>query len=135
MATVEDNDLECILFGGKTIFQSEELLKKHGEYGDYYRYKEACTDPMADADLLVLLNNVKEYRVMSCMQLAKTELIRNNKVDTFSPAIQRFFLCNPVYSYIKYFRVVVLAGGVPSLQFHLLCAFYAVLAVAVGGII
>lgn len=57
------------------------------------------------------------------------------KVDTFSPAMQRFFLCNPVYCYIKYFRVVVLEGGVPSLQFHLLCAFYAVLAVAVGGII
>lgn len=81
--TVEDNDLECILFGGKPIYDSEELLEKHGEYSDYYRYKEACTDPMAGADLLVLLKNVKEYRVTPCMQLAKTELIRNNNIHFY----------------------------------------------------
>ena len=81
--TVEDNDLECILFGGKAIYDSEELLEKHGEYSDYYRYKEACTDPMAGADLLVLLKNVKEYRVTPCMQLAKTELIRNNNIHFY----------------------------------------------------
>ena len=81
--TVEDNDLECILFGGKPIYDSEELLEKHGEYSDYYRYKEACTDPMAGADLLVLLKNVKEYRASACMQLAKTELIRNNNIHFY----------------------------------------------------
>ena len=81
--TVEGNDLECILFGGKAIYDSEELLEKHGEYSDYYRYKEACTDPMAGADLLVLLKNVKEYRVTPCMQLAKTELIRNNNIHFY----------------------------------------------------
>lgn len=81
--TVEDNDLECILFGGKAIYDSEELLEKHGEYSDYYRYKEACTDPMAGADLLVLLKNVKEYRASACMQLAKTELIRNNNIHFY----------------------------------------------------
>ena len=81
--TVEGNDLECILFGGKAIYDSEELLEKHGEYSDYYRYKEACTDPMAGADLLVLLKNVKEYRASACMQLAKTELIRNNNIHFY----------------------------------------------------
>lgn len=81
--TVEDNDLECILFGGKAIYESEELLEKHGEYSDYYRYKEACTDPMAGADLLVLLKNVKEYHASACMQLAKTELIRNNNIHFY----------------------------------------------------
>ena len=81
--TVEDNDLECILFGGKAIYESEELLEKHGEYSDYYRYNDACTDPMAGADLFVLLNNVKEYRASACMQLAKTELIRNNNIHFY----------------------------------------------------
>ena len=57
------------------------------------------------------------------------------KVDAFSPMVQRIFLCNPVYCYIKYFRVVVLEGGIPSLPFHLLCAFYALLAAAAGGYI
>lgn len=57
------------------------------------------------------------------------------KVDAFSSTMQRFFLCNPIYCYIKYFRVVVLEGNIPSLPFHLLCAFYALLAAAVGGFI
>ena len=57
------------------------------------------------------------------------------KVDTFSPTTQRIFLCNPVYCYIKYFRVVVLEGNIPSLPFHLLCAFYAAAAAAIGGLI
>ena len=57
------------------------------------------------------------------------------KVDAFSPMVQRIFLCNPVYCYIKYFRVVVLEGCIPSLPFHLLCAFYALLAAAAGGYI
>ena len=54
-------------------------------------------------------------------------------VDSFSPAKQRLFLCNPVYCYIKYFRIIVVDGGVPSLAYHLLCAFYALAAFAVGG--
>lgn len=57
------------------------------------------------------------------------------KVETFSAAVQRLFLCNPVYCYIKYFRVVVLEGNIPSLAFHLLCAFYALFAAAIGGYI
>ena len=57
------------------------------------------------------------------------------KVDAFSPAVQRIFLLNPIYCYIKYFRVVVLEGNIPSLPFHLLCAFYAAAAAAVGGFI
>lgn len=56
-------------------------------------------------------------------------------VDRFSPAVQRLFLCNPVYCYIKYVRTVVLDGNIPSLQYHLLCAFYAVAVVGIGGII
>ena len=57
------------------------------------------------------------------------------KVDAFSLAVQRIFLLNPIYCYIKYFRVVVLEGNIPSLPFHLLCAFYAAAAAAVGGFI
>ena len=56
-------------------------------------------------------------------------------VDRYSPAMQRLFLCNPIYCYIKYFRVVVLDGNIPSLGFHLLCAFYALAAVGVGALI
>ena len=54
-------------------------------------------------------------------------------VDTFSPGMQKLFLLNPVYCYIKYFRVVVLEGDIPSLAFHLLCAAYALIVVVIGS--
>ena len=56
-------------------------------------------------------------------------------VDGFSPLVQNLFLLNPVYCYIKYFRVVVIDGTVPSLTFHLLCAFYAAALFLIGGVI
>lgn len=56
-------------------------------------------------------------------------------VDSYPPTMQRLFYCNPIYCYIKYFRIVVLEGGIPSLSYHLLCAFYAILMVAIGGFI
>lgn len=57
------------------------------------------------------------------------------QVDTFSPMVQRLFLCNPVYCYIKYFRIVVLEGNIPGLAYHFLCAFYVLVALVTGGVI
>lgn len=54
-------------------------------------------------------------------------------VDGYPATIQKLFLCNPIYCYIKYFRNIVLLGEIPSLQYHLLCAFYAIIMVAFGG--
>lgn len=56
-------------------------------------------------------------------------------VDNYSPTAQKLFLCNPVFCYIKYFRVVVIEGNIPSLNFHLLCAFYALAMVGIGSLI
>ena len=55
------------------------------------------------------------------------------RIDSFSPKIQRLFLCNPVYCFIHYFRVIVIDGNIPSLQYHALCLFYAVFSMAVGS--
>ena len=54
-------------------------------------------------------------------------------LDGYPPILQRLFLCNPLYCYIKYFRVIVLDGDIPSVQFHLLCAFYAVIMMLIGA--
>lgn len=54
-------------------------------------------------------------------------------VDGYPPILQRLFLCNPLYCCIKYFRVIVLDGDIPSVQFHLLCAFYAVIMMLIGA--
>ena len=49
-------------------------------------------------------------------------------IDGYAEWVQRIFLFNPIYVYIKYFRLAVLSATVPSAQFHLLAAFYALLA-------
>lgn len=45
---------------------------------------------------------------------------------------QGLLLFNPVYVYIKYFRIIALEGNVPSLAFHGLCAFYALIFLGIG---
>ena len=54
-------------------------------------------------------------------------------VDGYAPSIQRLFLLNPVFCAIKYVRLVVLDGAIPSLGFHLLLLGYAALALLLGG--
>ncbi len=47
------------------------------------------------------------------------------RVDSYPPEVQRIFLVNPVYDCIKYVRLVVIDGTIPSLQYHLLLLAYA----------
>ena len=54
------------------------------------------------------------------------------QVDNYPLMIQKLFYFNPVYCYIKYFRVVVIDGVIPSPALHLLCMFYAVVALLFG---
>lgn len=56
-------------------------------------------------------------------------------VDKFSKAGQRMFLLNPVYVFIKYFRCIVIDGKIPSLEYHALCAFYALIFLIIGGFV
>ena len=54
-------------------------------------------------------------------------------IDRFSPTVQRLFLLNPVYDIIKYFRVVVIDGHLPSLAFHALCLGYSIFFFLLGS--
>lgn len=56
-------------------------------------------------------------------------------VDMFSERVQALFLFNPIYVYIKYFRLVVIENSMPSLQFNLLAVGYAAFFFAVGALI
>ena len=53
-------------------------------------------------------------------------------LDTFPTRIQRFFLANPVYLFIRYFRLIVINVSVPSLQYHLLMAAESLLMLGIG---
>ena len=52
----------------------------------------------------------------------------------FSPFVQNLFLLNPIYVYIKYFRLIVIDGAIPSIQFNLLAIGYALIALAIGAL-
>ncbi len=53
---------------------------------------------------------------------------------TIVPAkFRMFFYLNPIYCYIEYFRKIVLESKIPTLEFHLLCAFYAFFFLFIGG--
>jgi ABC-2 type transport system permease protein len=49
--------------------------------------------------------------------------------------VEHLFLLNPVYVYIRYFRLVVIEGIFPSANLHLLAVGYAAAAFAVGALI
>ncbi|MCQ2507628.1 MAG: ABC transporter permease [Dorea sp.] len=53
-------------------------------------------------------------------------------ITRFSDQQQRYFLLNPIYTYIKYFRMVVIDHTVPSFSFHCLCAGYALVVFVIG---
>lgn len=53
-------------------------------------------------------------------------------IDSFSYTVRCAFLLNPLYVYIRYFRKIVLDGEIPTLQFHLLAAAFALAAFGMG---
>ena len=56
-------------------------------------------------------------------------------IDAFSKEIQNLFLLNPVYLFIRYFRKIVIDGMIPSMGFHLLMLFDAVIVLLIGTLI
>ncbi len=54
------------------------------------------------------------------------------RVDRYPWKYQRLFHLNPVYCYIRYFRIICVDAGFPSLRMHALCAGYALIAFGLG---
>ena len=55
--------------------------------------------------------------------------------DGYGEQVQKLFYLNPLYVYITYIRTIVIDGCIPGVTVHLLCAGYAILALAVGALI
>lgn len=53
-------------------------------------------------------------------------------IDIVPESLRIIFYFNPIYIYITYFREIVVFGGIPSLGFHLLALFYALLVLGIG---
>ena len=56
-------------------------------------------------------------------------------IEAYDLQIRYLFYMNPIYVYIRYFRKIVIENTIPEFSFHLLCAFYAVAALLIGGFI
>ena len=56
-------------------------------------------------------------------------------VSAYSETVQKVFLINPVYVYIKYFRTVVIENSIPSIELNALAIIYALLALGIGALI
>ena len=55
-------------------------------------------------------------------------------IDQYGPEIQRIFLINPVYLFIKYFRCIIIETSIPSIQFHLLMLGYTIVVLVIGSV-
>lgn len=53
-------------------------------------------------------------------------------IDSYSPAMQKAFLLNPVYLFIRYFRKIVIDTAVPTVWFHLLMLADVLIALGIG---
>ena len=84
--------------------------------------------------LLVFFRDISYLYDVFLMLLTYTSAIFYT-IDSYPINVQRLFLCNPVYCYIKYFRIVVIDGSLPSIQFHGLCLMYALIMIVIGGLI
>ena len=73
------------------------------------------------------------YDVFTLLLMYMSAIFYN--VDAFSGWVQRLFLLNPVYCNIKYVRVCVLDGHLPSLAFHSLLLLYGLAAMLIGGLV
>lgn len=54
-------------------------------------------------------------------------------VESFPVNVQRMFLANPIYTYIKFIRLLVIDGTFPSATYIVIIGLYAVLALAWGS--
>ena len=54
------------------------------------------------------------------------------QVDRYGPTVQRIFLINPIYVFIKYFRNIIIAGTIPSFSYHMLMFFYTAVVLVLG---
>ncbi len=56
-------------------------------------------------------------------------------VESYPVNIQHLFMLNPLYAAIRYVRLVVIQGVIPSWSHHLLLLGYSLLFLAIGGVI
>ncbi len=109
----EEQDLDVLYFSGTSFYENEELEEKHKNFvNSYYRsgiYEKVCTGQ----EMLVQLQENKDYTVSPCLQLIRRNLLEENHLrftegiihedNCFSFQVllsaERAFCVNDIYFY------------------------------------
>lgn len=79
------------------------------------------------------------FRDIQYLWTVFTQLLMYMSAIFYNPAqfgpLEKLFYINPIYCYVKYFRIAVIEGYVPSFGITFLCIFYAAVAFTVGALI
>ncbi len=73
------------------------------------------------------------YNVFTTLLMYLSAIFYN--INAFPAKAQGLFYLNPIFVYITYFRRIVIDSTIPSLNYHLLCGFYALAVLVIGGYI
>ncbi|MFV0497918.1 MAG: ABC transporter permease [Candidatus Fimivivens sp.] len=71
------------------------------------------------------------YSVFTLLLMYLSAIFYN--VEAYALNVQYLFYTNPIYVYIRYFRKIVLENDIPTFGYHLLCAFFALVMLGIGG--
>lgn len=70
------------------------------------------------------------YRIFNTLLMYVSAIFYS--IESFPQIGQYLFFLNPIYLYIRYFRKIVIDSTIPSVEFHLLSAAYALIALVIG---
>lgn len=84
--------------------------------------------------LYMFFRDIEYLYSVFCMLISYLSAIFYN-VTAFPETIRKLFYINPIYTYITYFRKIVIYNQIPSLKYHLLCIFYALVMIGIGSLI
>ena len=84
--------------------------------------------------LYLMFRDIKYlYDVFTLMLMYLSAIFYN--ISVYSQQVQYLFYLNPVYVYIRYFRMIIIEDTIPQPSFHLLAAAYALVAIVIGALI
>ena len=92
----EENDLDLLLFGAETFYESTELKKRLMKQDDYYYRKSYLNYVISGSELLELQVQSNQFRSPACFQLIRLDLLRGNNIEFYPGIIHEDELFSPL---------------------------------------
>lgn len=109
----EKKCLDVLYFSGTSFYESDELSEKHKGFENTYYRKGEYTEVTSGSEMLVRLQNNKDYFVSPCLQFIRRGLLQSNGIQYYEGIIhednyfsfqvilsaKRAFCVNDIYFY------------------------------------